>query len=242
MRLLAYENESLSVYLRRLKYGALRRIVPSLRKRFKLESLVGPIGCWEELQDYQLECLKAAGLQPYHNLLDIGCGPLAGGQRLIEYLQTGAYVGVDIRTEPLTHAYMQIAKCDLVEKNPTLILSMTFGQDELCNRKFEFIWASQVTYHLSDEQIEELFQKTTTLLKPSGKFCCDVLLERGSLTDQSRWRGFSFHIRPLEFFEDMGNCHGYDMICRGRLADFGYPQKEGLKKNMFLEFRKCIIN
>lgn len=239
MRLLPHENEPFFVYLDRLKNGALRRIIPSLSERFKLESLVGPTGCWNELQAYQLECLKSAGLQPNHSLLDIGCGPLSGGLSLIEYLDTGGYVGIDIREEPLTYAYMQIARRGLVEKNPTLIFSNTFGQDELGDRTFKYVWASQVTYHLNNEKIEELFHKMTTRLKPNGSFCCDVLLEKGTLTDQSNWLGFSFYIRPLTFFEELGNRYGYDMVCRGQLADFGYPQKVRLKRNLFLEFKKC---
>jgi SAM-dependent methyltransferase len=240
MRLIPNENESFPAYFCRLKLGVLRRILPSLRERFILESLVGPIGCWEQLQNYQLECLKTVGLRPHHSLLDIGCGPLSGGLRLIEYLDIGSYIGIDIRAEPLTHAYNQIAKCGLVEKNPTLILSSTFGQDELGRRTFDYIWASQVTYHLNDEQIEELFQTVTTRLKPDGRFCCDVLLEKGNLTEESKWRGFSFYIRPMSFFEEMGKQYDCRMICRGQLADYGYPQKVRLKRNSFLEFRKCI--
>ena len=242
MRLLPHENESFSVYLCRLKHSALRRIVPSLHERYKLESLVGPIGYWDQLQAYQLECLKAAGLQPHHSLLDLGCGPLAGGLSFIEYLDTGGYVGIDIRKEPLTYAHMQIANRGLVEKNPTLIFSNTFGHDELGDRTFKYAWASQVTYHLNNEQIEELFQKMTTRLKPHGSFCCDVLIENDRLTDQSNWRGFSFYIRPLTFFEEMGTRYGYDMVCRGQLADFGYPQKVRLKRNLFLEFKKCAAS
>lgn len=236
MKLLPDKKESFTAYLCRLKSALLRRIFPSLRRRFELELLVGPTGCWKQLQDYQLECLKAAGLQPHHSLLDIGCGPLAGGQKFIEYLKPGAYVGVDIRTEPLTNAYMQIAECGLVEKNPVLVLSETFGRDELKGRSFEYVWVSQMTYHLSDDQTERLFESVTTLLKPNGSFCCDVLIERGDITDQSHWQGFPFHIRPLDFFEQMGNRHGYDLTCLGKLAQFGYPENVGLKNNLLLRF------
>lgn len=224
-------------YPGRLKGAILRRIIPSIRRRFELESLVGPSGCWEQLQDCQLECLKASGLKPHHSLLDIGCGPLAGGQRFIEYLDSGAYVGVDIRTEPLKEAYAQIAEHGLMEKNPVLILSETFGKDELGSRMFDYVWVSQLTYHLDDAQTEELFRTVSTLLNPGGVFCCDVLLGGEHITDQSRWRGLSFYIRPLSFFEDIGLKYDLDMICLGQLAEFGYPQKVRLKNNMLIEFR-----
>ena len=44
----------------------------------------------------------------------------------------------------------------------------------------------------------------------------------------------------MEFFEEIADRFGFDLICHGQLADFGYPQKEGLKRNRFVEFRRRV--
>ncbi|HXG47860.1 MAG TPA: hypothetical protein VNO52_09560, partial [Methylomirabilota bacterium] len=89
---------------RRLAFRA-RLFVPGLRERHILESMVGPVGAWDELQAYQLRVLQANGLRPEHRLLDIGCGPLQGGVAFIGYLAPGHYVGVDRSTRNLAAAY-----------------------------------------------------------------------------------------------------------------------------------------
>ena len=65
---------------------ALRKLIPSQKERLRLEMLVGPIGKWDILRQFQLEALLKNGLQPHHSLLDIGCGPLQGGVAFIQYL------------------------------------------------------------------------------------------------------------------------------------------------------------
>ena len=92
-------NESSAEYVKRVKqryYRHLRKILPSLREQYRLESLVGPQNCWEQLTEYQIALLKDIGLAPHHTLLDIGCGPLAGGLNIIRYLEKNSYVGIDI--------------------------------------------------------------------------------------------------------------------------------------------------
>ena len=39
------------------------------------------------------------GLKPEHKLLDVGCGPLRGGIKFINYLEPGNYYGVDKRAD-----------------------------------------------------------------------------------------------------------------------------------------------
>ncbi|MBA2614534.1 MAG: hypothetical protein H0U90_01940, partial [Actinobacteria bacterium] len=56
---------------------------------------IGNVPRWELVGDLQFEYLKERGLEPEHYLLDVGCGPLRGGIRFIQYLETGHYYGVE---------------------------------------------------------------------------------------------------------------------------------------------------
>jgi ABC-2 type transport system ATP-binding protein len=50
---------------------------------------------WESGGEAQLAFLRSQGLKPEHHVLDLGCGPLRTGVRLLAFLEPGHYVGVD---------------------------------------------------------------------------------------------------------------------------------------------------
>lgn len=52
-------------------------------------------GRWEETGVIQMEMLERLGVRPDHRLLDIGCGPLRTGCRLVPWLDAGNYWGTD---------------------------------------------------------------------------------------------------------------------------------------------------
>src|SRR5215472_262077 len=62
-------------------------------------------GLWEEVGQLQLDFLVAQGLMPHHRLLDIGCGSLRGGVKLIRYLCAGHYAGIDLHESLLNAGY-----------------------------------------------------------------------------------------------------------------------------------------
>jgi hypothetical protein len=60
-------------------------------------------GLWHELGELQFKFLVDHGLRPNHVLLDIACGSLRAGIRLIPYLQSGNYLGIDINSSLIEH-------------------------------------------------------------------------------------------------------------------------------------------
>jgi cyclopropane fatty-acyl-phospholipid synthase-like methyltransferase len=81
-------------------------------------ALVGPGDLWESKRRFQIEFLLKQGLLPHHRLLDFGCGTLRGGIPLIEYLNDGNYVGLDVRLETLKEACLELEESGLASKNP----------------------------------------------------------------------------------------------------------------------------
>ena len=228
-------------HLMRRGYDLLCRLVPSMRERRRLESMVGPVGVWRALQQFQLDCLKRVGLRPHHHLLDVGCGPLQGGLAFIRYLEPAHYVGIDARDPPVVEARRQVAKAGLTHKSPLVVVSSTFGKDELGDRTFDYFWISQLLYHLEDEQIDACFAEVANRMKPNGRLVGDFIATDGpAIRSDGNWQGFSFFERPFEYFADLAARHGFKMTCRGKLRDFGYPVKwtYNLSNNELLEFRK----
>jgi SAM-dependent methyltransferase len=61
-------------------------------------------GRWEETARLQMSALRAAGMTPDDQLLDIGCGALRLGHLAIPYLQPGHYWGTDASRDLILHA------------------------------------------------------------------------------------------------------------------------------------------
>lgn len=221
--------------LRRRSNQLISRLNPFDRER-RLERLVGPAGIWPQLQQYQFNALTRLGLKPNHSVVDIGCGPLTVGVQLISYLDRGNYVGVDLLQEPLVEAYRRIAQHDLAHKNPTLICSTTFGKRELEDRTFDFIWMSQLSYHLDDLQLVLLFEQARAMMSSSSVFLADFI-DPGLDLGDDHWRGFNYHFRPIELYEELAQHFGLSVRRRGKLVDYGYPDKVNLSRNTLLEFR-----
>ena len=77
----------------------------------------------------QIELLLQHGLQPTHRVLDLGCGNLRLGWRLIDYLQAGGYVGTELSPKMLHHARGKITHYKLQR----LLLSQIRAQKVSCS-------------------------------------------------------------------------------------------------------------
>ena len=222
---------------RRQIYG-LRAFVPGLRERHELEAMVGPLGFWPELQRYQMHVLDRMGLKPAHSLIDIGCGPLQGGIPLIRYLDANRYTGIDVMPNRIQAAYGQISRHDLGGKNPRILLSQSFGDDELNGDSFDFMWASQIMYNLNDTLIARLFAFIGRRLKPGGKFLGDVYSpDFYAFKYPEKHSGGSYHY-TVESLQLLGDPHGLQVRCLGPLADFQYPSRLSLRTNLLMEITR----
>lgn len=225
----------------KVRLRSLKTHIPFLRKRyelFELEKMVGPFGHWQELRQFQIEFLKSRGLRPHHSLLDIGCGPIQGGLAFIEYLLPGKYVGVDIRPEPINAAYQQIANAGLAAKNPLLLISDSFGRNELSGRTFDYVWASQILYHLDHNLLTQCLEQVSARLKPGGKFYGNIIFTPDTEGHWNAWEGFPFYVHSLELLQKLGDHYGLSMQFLGTMEDFGYPDIEDLKMYFMLEFTR----
>ena len=236
---IVHKTKRLLMRTRRHLYG-LRSFVPGLRRRHELEAMVGPLGFWNELQSYQINTLTTLGLKPGHSLIDIGCGPLQGGVPCIRYLDANRYTGIDIMPNRIRAAYGEVARHDLGEKNPRILLSRSFGESETGeNELFDFMWASQIMYNLDDSLIVSLFGFISRRLKPTGKFLGDVYspdFYEFKYPEKHSGRSFNY---TLETLQELGRKHGLAVRCLGPLVDFQYPKRLSLRTNLLMEITRA---
>lgn len=129
----------------------------------------------------QFEYLVRHGLAPGDRLLEIGCGNLRAGWRLIDHLDTGHYHGIDISPDILLAAQETIRHFELQGKLPhlTLVRDLTFAF--LPDDAFTVVHAHSVFSHSPIEVIDECLAHVGRILAPGGFF--DFTFERTDGTE-----------------------------------------------------------
>lgn len=126
-------------------------------------------GLWNELGQLQLEFLITRGLQPYHKLLDLGCGCLRGGVKFINYLEQGNYIGIDINESLLIAGNLEIENSDLTGKLPTLLRSEVFASD-LEIGEVDFAISISLFTHLPISYVQEALLSIKSMLNKNGAY------------------------------------------------------------------------
>jgi SAM-dependent methyltransferase len=231
--LLADSTRTLKRWRRKI-YG-LRSLVPAWRRRHQLEAMVGPLGFWNQLQNYQLRVVRNLGLHPEDSMLDIGCGPLQGGIAFIRYLNHGCYVGVDHNRTAIDIGREEVSRLRLAEKAPRLIVSRVFGDEQLGSAEFKFIWLSQIFYYFDEATVLSLFEMAARRLHPDGVMAADIF---GPASDRS----FLCDPRPPAHtagsLDQLARGCGLRVVELGPLSQFGYPKRLGLRHNVLLRITK----
>jgi SAM-dependent methyltransferase len=202
------------------------------RELHALEDHMGFRGQLVEHRRFQVEELKKLGLDQSHSVLEIGCGPLTAGIPVIEFLEPDRYVGVDVRPSVLDVAWQQIGRHELSAKNPRLVRSDDFGNEELGKRKFEFIWAFSVLFHLSDDILDRLFWSVSQRLAAGGMMVANVQTD----VESSTWLEFPFLKRSVEDYRLAAARQGLKTAELGTIQQRGFKLPGTEKSNPLLQF------
>lgn len=208
---------------------------PALEER--LELMRGPSGAWRVDREVQMRALAKLGLQPSHQLLEIGCGPLQAGAPLIRFLEPGHYTGVDISAERLGAAREVIHRFDLEERNPRLVLSDDFGLDQLEPGSFDRVWSFHVVIHFPLPAVIRYMEAVATLLKADGMgwFSAWVTPERSEFNGRGSWLEFPVTEAGSDFFRSAAAAAGLDCVSLGTLEEWGLPSDRPAAKNWLFQ-------
>jgi SAM-dependent methyltransferase len=205
-----------------------------LREKHDLEDAMGFRGQFDNHRIFQIRMLKQQGLQPQHRFLELGCGPLTAAIPVIDYINAGNYFGVDIRSPVLDMGWREIGKHHLSSKNPHLICSNSFGDDELRpDEKFDFIFSFSVLYHLSDDILNAYFAAVARRLSATGICLANV----NTTIPSDKWLEFPFLRRGLDDYAAVAAKHGLKTDNLGQIKDLGFRSTWGERENPLLRFR-----
>ena len=165
-------------------------------------------GKWDEVGQLQYDFLVEQGLQPHHQMLDIGCGTLRGGRHVIRFLDAGHYTGTDLSPRAIAHAEELVEREGLSEKRPSLLVSESgdLKFSEFPGRQFDVILAQSVFTHLAPESIEECFAHVGQVMNDDSVFY--FTYARGDRPKRTGPRKFKY---PFSFFEALAEQHGFEL-------------------------------
>lgn len=195
-------------------------------------------GMWEEVGRLQLDFLREQGLEPEHYLLDVGCGSLRGGVRLIPYLEPGRYYGVDRSQKLLDGGRAELEAANLQDRGAVLAQMDDFGFERL-GQTFDFILAQSLFSHLPLNTVARCLVGVGRVLRPGGTFYA-TFFENGEgkayLDPIEQGDGFrSFYdVDPYHYTRDALRwaCGGTGLSAE-YLGDWGHPRNQ-----MMMAFRE----
>lgn len=204
----------------------------------RYERLVGPQGHWRTRRDMQLTILSDVGLRPEQRVLDVGCGALRLGLPLIDYLDAGNYVGIDIDADCVAAANHLIERFRLRNRRPTIVQSTSFGLEELPpDEKFDIVWCFQVFIHLTEDLTLQALQAIKTFLHPAGAAYVSVSVREDAPTFSSygAWRSYVLNHAPSSWYRIRADEVGFAVTDLGTLGPNGL-RNDGPRHNRELRF------
>lgn len=136
----------------------------------KHRALIG--GMWEEIGQLQFDFLIQAGLSPENRVLDLGCGCLRLGVKLVPYLEPGHYYGVDAEKKLLDAGFrkeiVKVGAQDRLERR-NLYCSRLFLHERLPEGTIDFGMCCSVMTHLPLNFLRVCLENAGRYFKPGGK-------------------------------------------------------------------------
>jgi cyclopropane fatty-acyl-phospholipid synthase-like methyltransferase len=187
-------------------------------RQARRHGLVGRPELWQLKRDFQIAFLREYGLEPGHVLVDVGCGTLRGGIPIIEYLDAGSYIGIDVRAEAIAEARKELHEHGLDDRRSELIAAPSLADVQL-GRAADRIWAFSVLMHLDDERLDECLAFARRQLAPGGVFYANAITAD---LPPARWREFPVISRRVEEYRERASRAGLSVRDLGPLAELGH--------------------
>jgi cyclopropane fatty-acyl-phospholipid synthase-like methyltransferase len=126
------------------------------------QAAIGGGDNWDEHGALQRDFL----ISQEHRLLDIGCGTGRLARKVVPYLGTGNYRGVDI-AESAVAAAVEVSRTEgWVDRFPTWVI----GDITPSSVPFDFLWSFSVFIHLPQSIMESVMSRAAAVMHPGSRF------------------------------------------------------------------------
>jgi len=170
------------------------------------KKLSHPVAKWDVIREWQFSEAINVGLKPHHKFLDVGCGSLALGEWVIDYLDTGNYTGIDVRGEVIEVAEKVVLEAGLEVKNPGLYEESVASN--ILAPEFDFVWAFSVLHYVPNDELEGVIHGMVMPLAEGGQLFANALCGKPYNVNVNNWQGFPTMRRSYwqykQMLEDLG--------------------------------------
>lgn len=193
-------------------------------------------GLWQETGQLQLNFMVSQGLEPYHKLLDIGCGCLRGGVHFIKYLGNGCYFGIDRDNGLIEAGIKEAIRTGVDYKRYSLDRSEQFEFD-LFGTQFDFAIAQSLFTHLNLNEILLCLVNVEKVLKPQGRlyasfFTCAnkadyaKIIEHHTTDDETVYTQAAFSRSMHYTFDQLWWAGNWAGLHCDYIGDWGHPRRQ----------------
>lgn len=187
-------------------------------------------GMWDEIGALQFNFLVSKGLKPNSNLLDIACGSLRLGVKVIPFLEPGHYFGIEKeRGLVVAGLEQELDPITREAKRPNIVISNAF-EFEKFERRFDFAIAQSLFTHLPPHDIDLCFKNLRPWLTDNGVFFATYVLAKKPVKNPEKshdHRRFAYTESEMISF---GNRADYSSTYIG---DWNHPRKQ-----VIVEYKK----
>jgi ubiquinone/menaquinone biosynthesis C-methylase UbiE len=180
-------------------------------------------GLWYEMGELQFKFLVEHGLRPEHALLDVACGSLRLGTRVVPYLATGNYLGIDIDQSLIEHGKtveLGTTLCDI--KRPEFVVSGSFEFEKLSKRP-DFAVAQSLFSHLIEPDITLCLAKLSRYRKDNTVFYATFFEVDAPVTNPPQSHPHGIYRFTRGEMEAIGKRNGWKM---DYIGDWNHPRKQ----------------
>jgi cyclopropane fatty-acyl-phospholipid synthase-like methyltransferase len=131
----------------------------------------------------QLEILKRFGLQPHHDVLEIGCGALIAGYPIMQYIEFPRYYGID-PNKWLFEASIRVP--DVAQEMrpmwywPNADFRAGAAPALRPHSGFDYVLSHSILSHTSDAQLTDFLRAVAEQLRPGGQAAVSLRLAEGN--------------------------------------------------------------
>lgn len=141
---------------------------------------------WKMPQVEQYNYLMEKGVRPGYKFLDLGCGPLRLGVKLIPYLSQGFYYGVDINADTLDRGEQVLSEYGVNANNYKLIQTDCFDLSGVPDG-VDFAFSNSLFTHLRLNSIVTCLSRVRQKLSCNGIYCSTIFVHEGDAHFTEPW-------------------------------------------------------
>jgi SAM-dependent methyltransferase len=186
---------------------------------------------WDQIGDLQYNFLINKGLKRNHNLLDVGCGGLRLGCRVIPYLDKGRYYGIDISQSFIDGGISEELDDNVfIGKSPSFICNGEFDFTEF-DVKFDYVIAHSVFTHLPMNYIQQCLVNIRSIMSDDCVFYAtyfDVssidIIDQEWNTVSTKMSSDPYH-QHISFYRYLANELGFNLE---EIGNWGHPREQSM--------------